>query len=190
MADDARQLDSFTEGFVRKSARRLAGKFGFSRDDREEIEQILYLKLAKHLPAADPDSPRWKAFVAVTVRRQISNLVRACLAEKRHRHVTSIHVVVDEDGLLDLASTIEDSERGKHAGISRRDDIELTELRLDVAEALSALSDETLRAYCESLKQESLSQAARDAGIPRTTMASRLGKVRKVFENKGLKNYI
>jgi len=85
-------LDEFTLGYVRKRARQLVGKHGFRESDREEIEQRLFVKLAKRLHTADPNSPKWKAYVATTVNHGIASMIRDNQAEKRdHRRAWGLH---------------------------------------------------------------------------------------------------
>lgn len=185
-------IDPFTEGFVRKSARQLAGKFGFKRQDRDEIEQRLYLKLAKHLHAADPNDPKWKAFVATTVRRHIATMIRDNQAEKRdHRRVRSIHVTIGTaDGPAELAATVSASDVPSRRAGERRSEQELTELRIDVTDGINSLGDEKQQDFCERAKQDSISQVARDLDIPRTTVDAWRGKLRCRFEDRGLKEYL
>jgi RNA polymerase sigma factor (sigma-70 family) len=187
------KIDPFTRGFVRKSARKLAGKHGFRRQDRDEIEQRLYLKLAKHLHAADLNDPAWKAFVAKTVRRHIASMIRDNKAEKRdHRRVCSIHVVIgeNEDGPVELAHTISERDGKAHRGCAPRSQQELAELALDMATCIPGLCDKRHREFCERLKHASISQVARDMDIPRTTLNAWLRKLRQRFEEQGLKDYL
>lgn len=187
------KIDSFTEGYVKKSVRQLIGKFGITVSHAEDIEQTLFLKLAKHLPCDDPDDPRWKAFVATTVKRCIANIVRDTRAEKRdHRRVRSIHVVigVDEEGPVELADTIGDHEVPARRLRSRRNDQELSSLRLDLAERIAELPDERHREFMQRLQHDSISQIARDMGVPPTTLNSWLRKLRQRFEDTGLRIYL
>ncbi len=186
-------IDKFTEGFVRKSARHLAGKHGFKRADRDEIEQRLYLKLAKHLHAADPADPKWKGFVAKTVHRHIASMIRDNKAEKRdHRRVCSIHVVIseDSDGPVELAHTIGEQEGKSHRGCAPRSPQELAELAMDMATCVAGVRDKRHREFCERLKHDSISQVARDMNIPRTTLNAWLRKLMQRFEEQGLNDYL
>jgi len=185
-------LDSFTQGFVRKSARQLAGQHGFKRQDRDEIEQRLYLKLAPSLPHADPDDPRWKAFVAITVRRHIASMIRDSLAEKRdHRLAGSIHVIVHTDeGRAELADMLGEHEVPSRRGCVKRSAQEQAELTQDISASLADITDKTQREFYERLKHDSISQVARDMDIPRTTLNAWLGKLRSRFEERGLKDYL
>jgi hypothetical protein len=186
-------IDSFTKGYVRKKARQLIGKFGFKRHDRDEIEQRLYLKLAKRLHAADPNDPKWKAYVATTVRHCIASMIRDSEAEKRdHRRAFSIHVVVgtDEAGPIELGDTIDEQQNKSHRGCSSRSRQELSELALDMATCVAGISDARLREMCERLKFDSISQVSRDMEIPRTTLNAWLRKLMHRFEEQGLRDYL
>ncbi|MCA9054443.1 MAG: hypothetical protein KDA75_11430 [Planctomycetaceae bacterium] len=187
------KIDSFTEGYVQKCVRRLIGTFGITASDAEDIQQILFLKLARHLPCDDPDSPQWKAFVATTVKRCIANIVRDRRAEKRdHRRVRSIHVVigVDEEGPVELADTIGEHEVPARCPRSRRSDQELSSLRMDLEELANKLLDARHRAFIQRLKHDSILQIARDMGVPSTTLHSWLRKLRQQFEDAGLRDYL
>mgnify|MGYP001212168646 CR=1 FL=1 len=186
------KIDSFTQGFVRKSARQLAGKFGFKSQDRDEIEQQLYLKLARHLRAGDPNDPKWKAFVAITVRRHLATMIRDSKVEKRdHRRTCSIHVQIGTDeGPVELADMIGDHDIPSRRRGANRSPQELLELRLDVLDGVADLSDEHLKEICERLMHDSISQVARDVDIPRTTLKGPLDKIRRRFEELELKEYL
>jgi RNA polymerase sigma factor (sigma-70 family) len=184
-------LDEFTLGFVRKRARQLVGRHGFRPCDRQEIEQRLFVKLAKRLHAADPDSPQWKAYVATTVNHGIANMIRDLRAEKRdHRRSCSIHTIVDQDdnGPVELVDTIGPKEANARLGIAPRDAVALAELCMDVADVMAQLPDD-LRELCERLRHDSVSQVARDMGVPRTTVSTAVGRLRDFFENAGMHWY-
>ena len=186
-------IDSFTKGYVRKRARELAGKYGFRWNDRDEIEQRLYLKLAKRLHTADPDDPKWKAFVAMTVSHCIASMIRDNEAEKRdHRRVCSIHVVIgeDDDGPIEIADTIGEQESKSHRGCSPRSQQELSELAMDMAACIAGVGDDRHQELCERLKHDSISQVSRDMDIPRTTLNAWLRKLMHRFEEQGLKDYL
>jgi RNA polymerase sigma factor (sigma-70 family) len=187
------KIDSFTQGYVKKSVRKLVGTFGITKTDIEDIEQTLFLKLARHLPCDDPEAPQWKAFVATTVKRCIANMVRDTRAEKRdHRRVRSIHVVigVDDESPVELADTIGNHEVPARRLRSRRNDQELASLRLDLEEQIAELPDERHREFCLRLKRDSISDVARDMKIPRTTLSSWLRKLRQKFVDTGLREYL
>lgn len=186
------EIDSFTRGFVRKSARQLVGRYGFKLQDRDDIEQRLYLKLAKRLHTADPDSPKWKAFVAITVRRHITTMIRDRGAKKRDpRRVGSLDVSIGaKDGPMQLAGEVSDHEVPSRRSHVKRTSQELVELLHDAAECLADLTEDKHREFCERLKRDSISQVARDMDIPRTTAHGWVAKLRRQFEERGLRDYL
>lgn len=185
-------IDSFTLGYVRKRARQLVGKHGFRESDREEIEQRLFLKLAKRLNSADPDDPKWKAYVAQTVSHCIASMIRDNRAEKRdHRRACSINTVVgtDDDGPVELSETIGPKEANARLGIAPRSDAELSELGMDIADVVAQLPDD-LRELCLRLQRDSVSQIARDMGVPRTTVSSAVARLRDFFEEANMRRHL
>lgn len=182
-------LDSFTRGYVRKHARGLVGRYGFQPGDRDEIEQTLLLRLAGHLDRADPDDPKWKAFVAKTLRRHVASMIRDRRAAKRdHRRVCSIHAVIgsDDGQPLELTAVLAQHTTPSRHGRERRSGQASVELRLDVAACIESLPDERYREFCERLKHDSIAQIAHDMDVPRTTLNSWLGKIRRCFADSGL----
>ena len=185
-------LDEFTLGYVRKRARQLVGKHGFRESDRDEIEQRLFLKLAKRLHTADPNCPKWKAYVATTVSHGIASMIRDNQAEKRdHRKSCSIHTIVakDDDGPVELSDTIGPREANARLGIAPRSDAAQAELGMDVSDVMAQLPDD-LRDLCQRLQHDSVSQIARDMGVPRTTVSTAVGKLRAFFEEAGMRRHL
>jgi len=185
-------VDAFTLGYVRKRARQLVGKHGFRETDREEIEQRLLLKLAGRLHTARPDDPKWKAYLATAASHGIASMIRDKQAEKRdHRKSSSIHAVVgaDEDGPIELSDTIGPREANARLGIAPRSDAALAELGMDVADVMAGLPED-LRDLCLRLKHGSVSQVAREMGVPRTTLAAAVARLRELFEKAGMHRHL
>ncbi len=186
-------LDGFAQRLIRRKARQLARLPGFSLSDCEDIEQELRLKLLKHLASYDPQQGCRQAFVTALVERQAANLLRAKRAEKRdHRSVRSLSMVVAEDeeeGPVELADTISQRHLDARLGRATREEHELAELAMDVNDVIAGLPPE-LGELARRLKTDSLSQIARDLGVPRTTLADRVQKLRRCFEQAGLQHYL
>jgi RNA polymerase sigma-70 factor (ECF subfamily) len=185
-------IDPFTLAYVRKRARQLVGKHGFRESDRDEIEQVILVKLAKRLHKADPDNPKWKAYLATTVSHGIASMIRDKQAEKRdHRRSCSIHTVIgnDEDGPVELSDTIGPREANARLGIAPRSDAALAELGMDVADVMTQLPDD-LRELCARLQHSSVSQIARDMGVPRTTVSTAVARLRAYFEEAGMRRHL
>jgi len=170
---DRSVLDPFVQTQIQRRARRLVGRNGFVATDREDIEQCLRLELLRRAHAFDPKKATWHGFVTLVLRRAVSRILRARHAEKRDYRRNSLlqttdprlasHLTTNGDGNADLVQ-----------------DLAACEARLP--------SD--LRAITGSLRTESLSEAARAAGLPRSTFCDRVGKVRKIYESAGLRIYV
>ncbi len=183
----------YTTGFIRKKVRQLIGRAGFTRSDVESLKQELYLKLLKHFPAFDPEQSHPNAFITTILERFIANLLRDRRAEKRdHRLICSLNVTIGcEDGRqVEISETVTDREDNARRCRTSRSPQDEAELRMDVAELLGKLADES-RNVCQRLMAgDSVSQIARDIGIPRTTLQDRIRKLRDRFEEDGLKDYL
>ena len=65
----------------------------------------------------------------------------------------------------------------------------MAQLVLDTAEVIAGLTPE-LRELAERLKADSVSQVARDLGVPRTTLNGRIQELRRRFERARLRDYL
>ena len=71
----------------------------------------------------------------------------------------------------------------------RPSDQEASDLASDLADVLARLPDD-LRAVAERLQSQTVSQAARALGVPRTTLQRQVQRLRRCFENAGLRIYL
>jgi RNA polymerase sigma-70 factor (ECF subfamily) len=67
--------------------------------------------------------------------------------------------------------------------------LELAQLVRDVADVMATLTDEQ-RAFAEDLASRSKAEIAREMGIPRTTLSSRVRPALRPFEDAGLQDYV
>ncbi|WP_425619085.1 sigma-70 family RNA polymerase sigma factor [Anatilimnocola sp. NA78] len=182
-------IDAFTRNYVQKFARRVIGKFGFRSQDREDIQQQLYLKLVKRLPKRCENEPKWKAFLALAVRRQIANMVRDRQAEKRdYRRTCALPGPRQVDG--PDPAPIRACDTPSRKGSAERSELDQLTLRIDVTECIASLPDPRHREFCERLQEDSIAQVAKDMEVPRTTLNSWLSKLRCRFEARGLEKYL
>ena len=186
------ELSDYAMALIRRKAKELARTRGFTINDVEDIQQLLAVKLLQHLAAFDPEQGHPNVFVKTVVERYAANLLRNSRAEKRdRRRVCSLSMIVDYDdnGPIELEETIGERELDSRLGRETRDPHEACDLAMDVTDALDGLSPE-LRDLCERLKYASVSDVARDLGVPRTTLYESIIKLRKHFEEIGLKGYL
>ena len=186
-----RHLDAFARRLIRRKARQLACRSGFTRSDRADIEQDLAQKLVLQMEAFDPAAAHWYAFVTTVVERQTATLVRDRRAAKRdRRRVTTLHVLIDgDDGPVEFAQTIASDEHLNRTGRWRRSDAERAELALDLDGVLTALPAK-LRDLAVRLREQTVSRAARAMNVPRTTLVRQVERLRQCCEDAGLRIHL
>ena len=190
---EQRGISDYAAALIRCKARQLVNKAGFTKDDVEDLEQEMTLDLLMRLPKFDVNKATQKTFVARLVERKISKLIRHRRQEMRdyRRRARSLNEPIkDEDGgIVERGDTIAEEEINRRLGRRSRTAQEDLELALDTAETLSRLP-EHLRRLCELLKTGTIAEAARQLGIPRTTLNDHVRKLREMFEHAGLRDYL
>jgi RNA polymerase sigma-70 factor (ECF subfamily) len=185
-------LDSIAEKLIRRKAKELIGKAGFSRSDREDIEQELRLHVLQAIPQFDPQAGDWSAFLKTVIERTAAKLWQHSLAEMRHpdRSESLQQLVQGEDGFLtEKANTLLEDAHTRRLGTTARSDHDRVDLVHDVATVLAKLPDD-LRNLGERLQHQSVGEIARETGMPRSTLRDALKRLRAVFEEAGLDEYL
>jgi len=186
-------IDEYAARVIRHKARQLVGTAGFTKSDREDLEQEMMLDVLQRLPKFDANKATHKTFVARIIERKISKLLRHQASEMRdyRRESYSLDERIDDgDGsTVARGETIAQEELDRRLGRRKRSDQEEWELAHDVAATLARLP-EHLRRLCELLKTGSISEAAREMGVPRTTLNDHVKKLREIFEDAGLRDYL
>jgi RNA polymerase sigma-70 factor (ECF subfamily) len=174
-------LNEYANNFIRHKARQLIGKYGFTRDDYEDLKQELALDLLMRLSKFDPSKASLNTFVARIVDRKIANIIRDRRREKRDWRCEVVSL--DEE-------TIDQDECDRRFGRYDRPEAERRDMRLDVSLAVSALPSD-LGSLAERLVRQTIAEAARDLGVPRGTLYdTAIARLRKTFQDKGLHEYI
>ena len=189
-----RILAGYARDVIRHKARQLIGKYGFTRDDYDDLQQEMMLDLLRRLGKYDPSRAGLSTFVARIVDRKVSTLIRHQRQEKRdyRRPVCSLDAQVeDQDGQargLDevLSQDAFDDEVARHD----RPRAERLDLRLDLSLVLDELPDD-LRQLALRLQTRTVAEIARELGVPRSTLYEKgIARLRKIFEDKGLREYL
>jgi RNA polymerase sigma factor (sigma-70 family) len=185
--------DSFASQLIRQKARQLVRHPGFSKSDREDIEQELATELIQKYASLDLDRACETTFVARVIESKAVSLVRARQAEKRHfrRNGKSLNERVSdgEGGSVERAQTVDATTAKRHTGQASRSSEEQAGLKLDVDELLSSLPTD-LRQLAELLQQMSEHAASRALGKSRRQVAKDVARLRERFEDAGLRDYL
>lgn len=183
-------VTEYARSLIRFRAKQLARRSGFSRSDRDDLEQRLWLALRKQADGFDAD----RASVDTFADRVVNSAVAMILRERRRlKRVAGLRaqsldrVVPAEDegdescALRDLLS---DDDRGRRLGTVSADP---TTQRLDheaFEHGLDSLP-EHLRDVCRRVMGGSVLSASRELGISRRQVRNSLAEARPYFERAG-----
>lgn len=189
-----RILEGYARDVIRHKAWQLIGKYGFTFDDYDDLQQDMMLDLLRRIGKYDPEKAGLSTFVARIVDRKISNLIRHQRQMKRdyRQRVSPLDEQVDDrDGRqrgLDeiLSQDAYDDEVGRHD----RPDAERRDLTLDLTLVLDELPED-LRQLARRLQTRTVAEVARELGVPRSSLYEKgITRLRKIFEDRGLREYL
>jgi RNA polymerase sigma-70 factor (ECF subfamily) len=184
--------DRFTRGLIRRKTKQLIGRAGFSRQDGDDLEQDLLVRVLQSLPKFDPDQAHRNKFITTVVERHAANILRDKQAEKRdHRRISSLNVMIKItcEGPIELGQTIGDREQDARIGRHRRTKEDLAQLALDLAEVIATLP-ESWQTLLNLRKTRSMQEVADEMGVPRTTLNDWIRRIRQRFEATGMRDYL
>jgi RNA polymerase sigma factor (sigma-70 family) len=167
-----RSIDDDTRAVIRRKVRQIVGRAGFHRQDREDLQQAILVRVFESVARFDPARGHRNAFVTVVVDRYGNNLVRQASAQRRDpRRVQPI-----------------DPQRADvHADQRRPRSFSPTEeqinLAIDVSEALRQLPDD-LRAVAEQLMHHSLAETTRSLNLTRSQARTAVRRLRIHLKRK------
>jgi RNA polymerase sigma-70 factor, ECF subfamily len=187
-------LNDYAQKIIRYKAKQLAGKYGFTRDDHEDLCQEMTLDLLVRLPKFNPGKASLNTFIARVVDRKVANLIRFQRQAKRdyRREAPSLNGLI-EDGeghIIPRGETISQDEHDRRTGKYTRAASEREDLRLDAWAAISALPWD-LQRLAKLLMTHSIAEAARELGMPRGTLCgTHVVTMRETFGSRGLGEYL
>jgi len=179
-------LDEYAANLIKNKARQLVGKAGLTQHDQSDIEQDLMIDLLCKMKHFNPAKGKKTTFMARMIERRISTIFEARFAQCRDwRKCYSLNKTIDNgEGLqtemIELLSNDVDS--------NRTSDLELSSLKMDVKQVLDSLPDD-LKELCLKLKENTVSEIAREMGVPRGTLYGRIKKIRNAFLAAGFEEF-
>ena len=165
---------------------------GLAREEFDDLMQEClahWIVVRRKLPP-DPNAPP-VAYMAQVIRNKLTDLIREQAADKRagEQDALSLDAALDgsEDGMT-LAELLADSES------VQPDDpgaVDHHHARIDIGRALARLTP-VQRQLCQMLGEEGLTikEAAERLRIPRGTLYEEIKRIRKVFADQGLGDYL
>lgn len=185
MDDDrsTHSLDDETLGFVRFKARQIAGRYGFHRDEFEDVQQTLIAHCLERMARFDSRRGSPHTFASIVINRGIATIIESQKARCRDYRLCQSF-----DSLPDLGKSIAEGEDySRLASYSRS--FEQTFLTLDVQRTVAVLPPE-LRRICHLLMViDRLAGVAKAAGVSRATLHRRMRSIRAAFVQARLSDY-
>lgn len=158
-------------------ARRLAGNFGFTAQNREDIQQDLALDLLERLPHFNATKAKRGTFVKRCIKNRISKMIRAnnCQCRDHHRLTGLVSVETEtEDESCDLAD-----------GIGRIAESDRLALRLDMEAVIASLPTRE-REICTLLPLHAPFAISKLLGCSKQEVYAKVRAIRQVFTAAGI----
>ncbi len=172
----------FMRAMLQQKIRVLLRRPGFAHQDREDLRQDILFRVLKGLHSFDPTRGHPNAFLATLVERAVSQILRERSAQKRNcsQVVFSLRPEDQPSGVSDPPPNHSNEAIGSR---------HYSDLALDLEDLLAKLTPE-LRAVADLLQQCTIAEAARELAIPRSTLMRRVKRLRREFEDAGLRIYL
>lgn len=173
MQIDPKQL-AFATLVIRTETGKLLNRGLIRRTEREDLAGELMAQLLEIWGRFDPDRGTREAFINQVVSTRLVSLLRERNSQKRR--ATTEPIDASDDRFVDHSS----------AGEGSRCQIDL---RVDLRVALGRLTPRQ-REICDQLMREAITPAARQMGVPRSTLRDAVARIREVFRDAGLEAYL
>ena len=177
---------------INQTAKRIVRRTAMSDGDLPDIEQTLITAVLAAVKAFDPQLGTWHAFARQVVRRAANNLLRERFTDKRDpRRCVSLHmtVKVDDEEVAELSQQVTYLEAVARTGGRYREPQEMSELQMDVQTFIEKLP-EHLRQLALDLMTFSKSEIPHLRSTPRTTVQSRIRRLRALAEDNNLQDFL
>ena len=193
-ADSSRTaLDPYVANLIRTKARQLVGHYGFTKSDREDIEQDLTVDLLRRMPNYDASRSGFCTFATRVVEHAVARMVEYRTAAVRDcrlkvRSLQETIAVGDGEQLPVEDLPHEDAslvQRGHPSGLPSDEQ----DLRIDLDRALGRLTPEQ-REFCLQLMTSTISEIASANGVSRSRLYEIRREIQAVFEQVGLREYL
>ncbi len=189
MDDDVKQfLNDDILSYIRRKAKQLAGKYGFHRDEIEDIQQRLILDCLQRVRRFDSRRGPRDCFARHVVKHGVARLIESQRATRRGYGIRlcSLNAGAEAES-PDLAELISEDGCIPRRGWPPPMAEERLLLRLDVANTVDKLPAD-LRQICHLLTvMDGVAQVAAVIGISRATLHRRIRLVRSAFEQVGFR---
>lgn len=186
-------IDDYAVKIIKYKAKQLVGRYGLTISDREDLEQELILDLLHRLPKFNPDRAQRNTFIARVVEHKVATIIEARKAGmrdyRRCRCSLNDRFENEEGNFIERMEGIDQEDYLQRTGRLSRSTADKRRLAMDIRKAVDKLPPE-LRELCMRLATDTVMEISRDTGIPRGTIYESIKKLRAIFEDSGLREYL
>jgi len=181
-------VDGYAAFFIAYKARKLTKSPFFNLDDYEDLSQDLMLAYLQGWPHFDESKGDRRSFIKAIINNHARYLVDVATSQKRWTGAPDISLsspVGDVDEAIDLIDILASADSfcgDVFADLSA----ESLEFDLDLRRILSEMPNDIKETF-NLLTKNSITEAAKLVGVPRTTMSSRAKRLRNYLEECLLK---
>ena len=181
-------IDPYTTMHVRHKVKQLIKQGKFPPHMADDLVQEMSLDFLLRRPKYDPDKSSRETFTVRIVGNKIASLLRARRAKVRdfRRNACSLDELVDSGEGTPVARHETVNEQANRDGRCREESHHLAH---DVRVVLDALPGDMKR-LCVQMQSMTVSEIARSNGVPRTTIYESIRKLRRLFADAGLEDYL
>jgi len=189
-------LADYTRRSIDIAARALMRTGVFSLQDLDDVRADITLYTLRQLPRHDGGKAKPKTFISMVVTDGSKHVIRDHFTEKRQdqRATASLDEVVAQHAEgedITLLHLLDADEIDFLLGRRDRPWVEREMLRIDVASVVSGLPEELQACCTEIMNGRSISEIARESGLPRSTFRDRiLNPLRSALETAGLREWL
>ena len=185
------QASDYAYTLISIMVNRLIGHYGFTQDDREDLERDLLLAVLEADEHWDPSRAQRNTFDNRVVIRKIASIIRHRTQECRdyRRCRESLDDLIQSD----RGTVVRRGDLLTEGADRRRNDVRAESSRIDLESDISALLnalDSELQVLCRFLMDGSKARAARILGVSKPTVFDRVGAIRERFAERGLAGYV
>lgn len=184
-----REFDEYAANLIKHKARKMVGTAGYTYDDLPDIEQDLMLDLLQRIKNFNPSIAKMSTFMSRIVENKVNTLYESRNAACRNWRLcqTSLNDPIqkndsDVSERIDLVTSPREEEESLSAS-------ELHDRHIDLTKVLNTLPED-LQDLCQRLKYQSITEAAQELGIPRTSLYTKLKQLRQLFSEAHLEDYL
>ena len=178
-----------TRHIIRLKVKRLLNSSDLPASSQVDLEQEVLADLLPRLSHFDSQRSCLQTFISRLVDHKLASMLRYAHAAKRDTRRNGISLnrpVADEDGRpsqwIDLISQQEVDDRCHRASHDH-------DMAFDVGAALESLPPD-LRTLCRELGRKTVTSLARDSSKSRAAIYRQIDRVRRRFEDAGLREYL